>query len=351
MPSSYNLQPMKNLISLFHDVSLQKLNTFGIAAQATHFLPVVELAQLTAIRNDLSLSKLPRLILGGGSNLVLSDQIDALVLQMCLQGKKMLSEDTEFYYVQAAAGENWHDFVMWTLHQGWSGLENLSLIPGTVGAAPIQNIGAYGVEIQDVFHQLEAFDFETGEVVVMDKAACSFAYRDSVFKQHLRDRMVILYVTFALPKLWQAKLAYADVAKWLEQAKILQPDAKDVSDAIIAIRQAKLPDPRVIGNVGSFFKNPVVSALQRYSLLERYPGLVSYLQTDGKFKLAAGWLIEQAGWKGRNLGAAGVYEKQALVLVNRGNATGAEVRALAQQIRADVLSKFGVELDIEPNFF
>ena len=351
MPSSYNLRLMTNLISLSHDVSLQKLNTFGIAAQAKLFLQVVELSQLMAIRNDLTLSKLPRLILGGGSNLVLSDHIDALVLHMCMQGKHLMSEDAHFYYVKAAAGENWHSFVAWTLSQGWGGLENLSLIPGTVGAAPIQNIGAYGVEIQDVFHTLEAFDFDTGEVITMDKTACSFAYRDSIFKQRLGKRIVILNVTFALPKVWQPKLAYADVTKWLEKAHITQPSAIDVSRAIIAIRQAKLPDPQLIGNAGSFFKNPVVSTVQRQAWLDQYPALVSYVQASGDYKLAAGWLIEQAGWKGRNLGAAGVYEKQALVLVNRGHATGTEVRVLAQKIRADVLAQFGVELEIEPNFY
>ncbi|MFZ6849478.1 UDP-N-acetylmuramate dehydrogenase [Undibacterium sp. RuRC25W] len=342
---------MSKLNTLSHDVSLQKLNTFGIAAQAKLFLPIIDLAQLSALRDDVSLRQMPRLILGGGSNLVLSDRVDALVLHMCLHGRQLTAEDDDFYYVTAAAGENWHAFVQWTLSQGWPGLENLSLIPGTVGAAPIQNIGAYGVEIQDVFHELQAFDFETGEVVVMNKKACAFAYRDSIFKQQLRDRMVILNVSFALPKCWMPKLAYADVDKWLLQANIEKPDASDVSRAIIAIRQAKLPDPQVIGNAGSFFKNPVVSATIRHALLGNHPTLVSYLQPSGDYKLAAGWLIEQAGWKGRNLGAAGVYEKQALVLVNRGHATGADVRALADQIRADVFKQFAVELDIEPNFY
>ena len=342
---------MTTINTLSYNVSLQKLNTFGIAAQANLFLPVQELAQLQAVRDDTFLSQLPRLILGGGSNLVLSDQVDALVLHMCLQGRQLVSEDAEFYYVKAAAGENWHEFVQWTLKQGWPGLENLSLIPGTVGAAPIQNIGAYGLEIQDVFHSLEAFDFASGEVVVMDKAACLFAYRDSIFKQSLRDRMVILNVSFALPKLWTPRLVYADVKKWLEQAHIAQANALQISQAIIAIRRSKLPDPQVTGNAGSFFKNPVVSAHIRHSLSEQFPTLVSYLQPTGDYKLAAGWLIEQTGWKGRSLGAAGVYEKQALVLVNRGCATGTEVKQLAQAIQADVLKKFGVALEIEPNFY
>lgn len=341
---------MTTNLPLSAHASLQKLNTFGIAAQARWLLTLTDSTQLQTLRQDAALSALPRLILGGGSNLVLSDQLDALVIHVCLKGRKLLAEDAEFFYVQAAAGENWHAFVQWTLAQGWGGLENLSLIPGTVGAAPIQNIGAYGAEMQDYFHSLQAFDFATGNIVTLDKADCQFAYRDSVFKHAYRDRMLILNVSFALPRQWQPKLDYADLATRLQQQGIV-PTPQAVSAAVIAIRQSKLPDPAETGNAGSFFKNPVVSAAQRAALLQTYPGLVSYAQPSGQFKLAAGWLIEQCGWKGRNLGRAGVYEKQALVLVNRGGATGAEVRTLAQAVQADVLQKFGVQLDIEPVFF
>ncbi|BBB59876.1 UDP-N-acetylenolpyruvoylglucosamine reductase [Undibacterium sp. KW1] len=281
----------------------------------------------------------------------MSDYVNALVLQMCMKGRQILSEDDNYVYVQAAAGENWHEFVLWTLEQGLSGLENLSLIPGTVGAAPIQNIGAYGIEIQEVFSSLSAFDFVTGQLVEIDKAACRFAYRDSIFKQEYKDRMVILSVRFALPKRWQARLGYADVSQYLNQHQITEPSARDISDAVIAIRQAKLPDPAQIGNAGSFFKNPIVPASLRNSLLAAYPGLVSYQQDSGDYKLAAGWLIDQCGWKGRQMGKAGVYEKQALVLVNHGGASGAEVRALAQAVQADVMGKFGVLLEVEPVFF
>lgn len=332
------------------DVSLQSLNSFGIAAQTANLIRIEQVAQLFSLREDASLFALPRLILGGGSNLVLSDLVDALVLQVALKGRCMLQEDATHFHVRAEAGENWHEFVLWTLQQGWGGLENLSLIPGTVGAAPIQNIGAYGVEMQDFFQQLTAFDFLTGEIVTLDKAACRFAYRDSIFKHEYKDRMLILNVTFALPKYWQARLNYAELAQLLAEKNIVDPRAKDVSDAIITIRQRKLPDPAVIGNAGSFFKNPIVAAEAHDQLLFRYPNLVSYAQANGAYKLAAGWLIEQCGWKGKALGKVGVYEKQALVLVNLGGATGAEVRRLAQQIQVDVLDKFGVALEVEPVF-
>jgi len=342
---------MTNLLTFSADYSLQNLNTFGIAARASQFLRIEQLAQLQAIFADAQLKAMPRLILGGGSNLVLSDQVDALVLHMGLKGRQILREDENYVHVQAAAGENWHEFVLWTLEQGLGGLENLSLIPGTVGAAPIQNIGAYGMEIQDVFASLTAFDFVTGEVVEIDKATCNFSYRDSIFKQNYKDRMVIISVRFSLPKRWQARLGYADVAQYLSQHQIDIPTARDVSAAIIAIRQAKLPDPARIGNAGSFFKNPIVPAAQRDNLLAAHPMLVSYPQDKGDYKLAAGWLIDQCGWRGRQLGRAGVYEKQALVLVNHGGATGAEVRALAQTVQADVYAKFAVKLEIEPVFF
>jgi UDP-N-acetylmuramate dehydrogenase len=229
-------------------------------------------------------------------------------------------------------------------------LENLSLIPGSVGAAPIQNIGAYGVELKDRFHSLTAYDFVTGETVVLDKIACNFAYRDSIFKHALRDRAVILDVTFALPKQWQANTQYADVSQELATRGIETPSARDVADAVIAIRTRKLPDPSRIGNAGSFFKNPVVSAELRNALLEQHANLVSYPQPDGSYKLAAGWLIDQCGWKGRALGNAGAYEKQALVLVNRGGAAGNEIAALAAAIQKDVQAKFGVMLEPEPVF-
>lgn len=341
---------MNAALPIQYDFSLRHLNTFGIEAQAKAYLRVSSTDMLTHVRNDPFLARLPRLVLGGGSNLLLTRDFAGLVLHMQTPGVAIVDEDDEASYVKAAAGENWHEFVQWTLAQGLGGLENLSLIPGNVGAAPIQNIGAYGVELKDRFHALRAFDFETGETFCLDKTACRFGYRDSVFKHELRERAVILDVTFALPKKWQPNLKYADVAQELEARGIAQPDARDIGEAIIAIRTRKLPDPAVIGNAGSFFKNPVVSAEQRDALLERYPQLVSYAQPDGGHKLAAGWLIDQSGWKGKTLGAAGVYEKQALVLVNRGGASGQEIADLAAAIQADVMSRFGVMLEPEPVF-
>lgn len=331
-------------------VSLAKRNTFGIDAIAKSLIEIDNVSQLQEIYDDPRLRELPRFILGGGSNVILSDEIDCLVLLISLAGRRLVNEDHNFYYVSAAAGESWHQFVLWTLAQGYAGLENLSLIPGTVGAAPIQNIGAYGIEIQDYFHSLQWFDFETGEVSILQRAECQFGYRDSIFKHAYRDRAVVLEVTFALPKKWSPRLAYADLVRYLQERGIGTPNASDISNAVIAIRQSKLPDPAQIGNAGSFFKNPVVSNSVRDRIAATYPQLVSYPLQNETCKLAAGWLIEHAGWKGRTLGHAGVYEKQALVLVNRGGATGQEVRALAQQIQADVQNKFGVELEIEPVF-
>ncbi|WP_394781504.1 UDP-N-acetylmuramate dehydrogenase [Undibacterium sp.] len=341
---------MTTLLSLQTDYPLRKLNSFGIDAHAQEFLSIDHVAQLHALRANEALAGMSKLILGGGSNLVLSDQVPGLVIKIALAGKEIISEDDTHVYVRAEAGENWHAFVQWTLAQGFGGLENLSLIPGTVGAAPIQNIGAYGVEMQDVFHSLDAFDLDTGEVLSLRKPACRFAYRDSIFKHEYKDKMVILGVVFALPKQWEPKLAYADVANYLADKNITAPTPADVGNAVIAIRQAKLPDPAVIGNAGSFFKNPIVSAELRDRLLQSHAKLVSYAQPSGDYKLAAGWLIEQCGWKGKNLGNAGVYEKQALVLVNRGGATGKEVRKLAHQIQLDVQKKFSVMLEVEPIF-
>jgi UDP-N-acetylmuramate dehydrogenase len=348
--SDYNSALMNKPLSLQKNVSLRMLNTFGIAATAQNYLHVDHVEQLAQLRQDAVLAAMPRLILGGGSNLVLSDLLDGLVVQIGLYGKHIVSEDASHVYVCAKAGEKWHEFVLWTLQQGLGGLENLSLIPGTVGAAPIQNIGAYGVELQDCFHQLTAFDFATGAIISLDKAACKFAYRDSIFKSEYKDRLVILDVTFALPKAWQAHLNYGDVAQLLSAKNILQPNPSDVSNAIISIRQSKLPDPAVIGNAGSFFKNPIVDADLRDALIANYPAMVNYPQINRQYKLAAGWLIEQCNWKGKALGHVGVYEKQALVLVNLGGATGLEVRQLAQKIQADVLAKFGVNLEVEPVF-
>lgn len=346
--SDYNRSAMFVKATIQHNISLRHLNTFGVEAHAHAYLKLTDVAQLQAVRGDEQFNALPRLILGGGSNLLLTNDFAGLVIHMDLRGIDVIAEDDKAIYVRAAAGENWHQFVLWTLAHGYAGLENLSLIPGSVGAAPIQNIGAYGIEVKDSLHSVNIFDFVSGDIVTLDNAQCAFAYRDSIFKHALRDRAVILSVTFALPKAWQANTRYADVAQELQARAIDKPSARDISDAVIAIRQRKLPDPAVIGNAGSFFKNPLVTAAKRNALLQQHPQLVSYVQVDGSYKLAAGWLIDQCGWKGRSLGAAGVYEKQALVLVNRSGASGADIWNLAQAIQKDVLDRFGVELEPEP---
>jgi UDP-N-acetylmuramate dehydrogenase len=349
---------MSPSLALQYDFSLQTLNSFGIDAHAQAYLRVDTLADLQTALSDPALASLPRLLLGGGSNIVLTGNFPGLVLHMALQGKHIVADeadavtqaDTDTVLVCAAAGENWHGFVEWTLAQGLGGLENLALIPGTVGAAPIQNIGAYGVEIKDRFHSLTAFDTSSGATFTMNGADCRFGYRDSIFKQAEGRDAIILDVTFALPKQWQPDLRYAELQQALADAGIGAPSARQVADAVIAIRRRKLPDPAVIGNAGSFFKNPVVSAEACRILLETHPALVHHAQADGSEKLAAGWLIDQCGWKGRSMGAAGVYPKQALVLVNNGGARGADITALAAAIQQDVQARYGVRLEPEPVF-
>lgn len=339
---------MTDLASLQFDYPLQRHNTFGIDVKARAFLPVDSVEVLRAMLADPALRQLPRLVLGGGSNLLLTGDFPGLVLYLCNKGIERAGENADAVLVRCAAGKRWNDLVQWTLAQGLGGLENLSLIPGSVGASPIQNIGAYGAELADCFHSLQAFDLVSGELLELDREACRFAYRDSVFKHELRERAVILSVTFALPKAWHANLRYAELARELASAGVTQPTPRQVSDAVIAIRMRKLPDPEALGNAGSFFKNPVVDMGTRDALLVTHPALVSFPQPDGACKLAAGWLIDQCGWKGRSIGPAGVYEKQALVLVNRGGASGRQILELARAIQDDVQERFGVRLEPEP---
>ena len=341
---------MSTDLPIEHDVSLQAFNTFGLAASARHYLRVTTPDQLDRLAGHAGTAGLPRFVLGGGSNVLFTRDLEALVLHMAIPGCEVLGEEGDAVLVRAGAGEQWHGFVDFTLAQGLGGLENLSLIPGTVGAAPIQNIGAYGLEIKDVFHSLSAWDLASGERRTMSAADCRFGYRDSVFKHPDGANLVVLDVTFALPRAWRPNLRYAELAGAIDAAGLAEPTARQVSDTVIAIRRRKLPDPGVIGNAGSFFKNPVVSGAQCADLLERFPQLVHHAQADGSEKLAAGWLIDQCGWKGKHLGAAGVYPKQALVLVNNGGATGAEVLALARAIQHDVEERFGVALEPEPVF-
>ena len=330
-------------------VALDRLNTFGLPATAARYLRITSLAQLVEAARAGQLRG-PRLVLGGGSNLIFLGDVDRLVLHVALRGREIVAVDDDATRVAAAGGEHWHDFVRWTLDQNLPGLENLSLIPGTVGAAPIQNIGAYGLEMAERFEHLEAVELDTGASRRFSAADCRFGYRDSVFKGEAAGRYLITRVVFRLPRRWQPVLGYADLQRHFGERGIAAPDARQISDAVIAIRRAKLPDPAECGNAGSFFKNPVVDAAAAQAFLAAHPDAPHYAQPDGSVKLAAGWLIDRCGWKGRALGPVACHARQALVLVNTGGATGADVQALAGRIAADVRARFGVALEVEPGY-
>ena len=332
------------------NASLKPFNSFGVDVTASLFAQAHTDADVREALLYAADRKLPLLVIGGGSNLLLTGNVTALVLRMASRGIRLLEDDGERVVVEAEAGEVWHSFVLWTLEQGLSGLENLSLIPGTVGAAPMQNIGAYGVEIKDVFAGLTALDRQTGELRDFTLAECNFGYRDSLFKQQA-GRWLILRVRFALSRAASLHLEYGPVRQRLSEQGIDQPTASDVSRAISSIRSEKLPDPAVLGNAGSFFKNPVVSATLAAELKLTHPGMIGYPQADGRVKLAAGWLIEAAGWKGFREADAGVHRLQSLVLVNYGSATGLQLLALAQRIQADIEQRFAVQLEMEPNLY
>lgn len=349
------------------NVPLQPFNTFHIVAKAHALVRITGESDMRALLADPEMAAVPKFVLGGGCNMVLTGDVKALVLKVEVMGRRLLQETAKAFIVEAGAGENWHDFVTWTLEQGYPGLENMALIPGTVGASPVQNIGAYGVELQDRFDSLDAIDLQTGQMFTLNAAQCAFGYRDSVFKHAsasdasaghqavgLKDRALILRVRFALPKPWKPVLGYADIDKKMAEHACSQPTAQQLYDWVCAIRRAKLPDPDVIGNAGSFFKNPTVTPEQCADIIARDPKVVHYVLADGSVKLAAGWLIDACGWRGKSVGQAGVYEKQALVLVNRGSgtegsgATGGEVMTLAKAIQTSVYERFGIRLETEP---
>jgi UDP-N-acetylmuramate dehydrogenase len=341
--SPYN----RSMRLLQNGVSLKPYNTFGVEARAEWFARVHTREELEAVLADPRVQHMPRLVLGGGSNLLFTRDFDGLVVKIDLAGFELLDDGADQRLVRVGAGENWHATVGRLLDSGLPGLENLALIPGHVGAAPIQNIGAYGVELAERFHSVDAWDTESRKVHTLGAEACRFGYRDSVFK-HEPGRHIILSVTLALPRHWTPVAGYADVAHELRARNIDRPAARDIYDAVIAIRRRKLPDPAVIGNAGSFFKNPVVTREQRNELIGRVPSLVNYDIGGGRFKLAAGWLIEACGLKGAVRGRTGVFERQALVLVNRGDASGAEILALASEVQDAVRARFGIELEPEP---
>lgn len=350
------------------NVPLQSYNTFHIVAKAHALVRVTSVDDLLQVVADPDLAAEPKFILGGGSNIVLTGDVRPLVLKIEVMGRRLLQETQRGYLIEAGAGENWHDLVAWTLDQGYPGLENLAMIPGTVGASPVQNIGAYGLELQDRFVSLDAVDLASGARCTLDAAQCGFGYRDSVFKhaapdaavaEHgadraaaggfgLKDRAVITHVRFLLPKPWRPQLGYADLERKMHETGVRSPDARQIFDWVCAIRRAKLPDPAVLGNAGSFFKNPTVTPEQCADIIQREPRIVHYPMVNGAVKLAAGWLIDACGWKGKAVGNAAVYERQALVLVNRGGATGGEVMTLARAIQTSVYERFGIQLEPEP---
>lgn len=327
---------------------LSSFNTLGLRSSASalvrygHADQLAELSQLAETYQEV-------FVLGGGSNVVLAAELSALVVKVESRGIRLVAETRDAWVVEAQAGENWHDFVAYCLDQGWPGLENLALIPGTVGAAPVQNIGAYGVELDQRIHSVTTWNLPECRLVEMDAAACRFSYRDSFFKREPLGRWLITAVRFRLPKAWKAVLGYPDLRRHEALAAAGEKvTARQVFEAVCEIRRRKLPDPAVLGNAGSFFKNPVVSPARYEAIRKVHEQLVAYPQDNGDYKLAAGWLIDQAGWKGRCMGPVGVHDRQALVLVNHGGASARDIAHLAQAIRDDVAARFDVVLEQEP---
>jgi UDP-N-acetylmuramate dehydrogenase len=335
-------------LKIQEQISLKPFNTFGIDAKAHYFTKVETVSEL---REALLHPKfIKKFILGGGSNMLLTTDIEALVILLALKGKEITEDNDNYVHVKVSAGENWHNFVQWTLAKNYGGLENLSLIPGNVGAAPIQNIGAYGVELKDTFVGCEAMDIATGEIHRFSNKACRFAYRDSIFKNSHKGRYVIITVTFRLStKDHKINTSYGAIEKELAAQYITNPTIQQVASAVISIRQSKLPDPAEVGNSGSFFKNPVISYAAFEKLQKEYPDMPFYKVSETKVKVPAGWLIEQCGFKGKRFGDAGVHDKQALVLVNHGDATGQEILSLARRIQKKVQEIFNIEIETEVN--
>ncbi|MEN8880036.1 MAG: UDP-N-acetylmuramate dehydrogenase [Polaribacter sp.] len=328
------------------NISLKAYNTFGINVNAKRFIrvdSVYQLQQLLNIEKDVFL-------ISGGSNMLLTKDIDKLVVYIDIKGISIDKEDDNFVYLSVNAGENWHDFVLYCVAQNYGGLENLSLIPGNVGTCPIQNIGAYGVEVKDTITKLEAINIETTKLHTFSNDNCNFGYRNSIFKNKVKGEFVITSVAFKLTKQnHKLNTSYGAIETELSSKNIISPTLKDISDAVIAIRQTKLPDPKEIGNSGSFFKNPVIKKSAFINLQKDYPNIPSYTISENEIKVPAGWLIETAGFKGKRFGACGVHEKQALVLVNYGNASGKDIHGLAKKIQTHILNQFNIDLEIEVN--
>ena len=328
--------------------SLKNYNTFGIEAKAKQFVAVHNTTELQSILEKNRLEK--KFILGGGSNMLLTQDIDALVIHIDLKGKKIIKENEDFVWVESQAGENWHEFVLWTIDQNFGGLENMSLIPGNVGTTPVQNIGAYGTEIKDTFYSCEAMTIENQKIRTFTKAECHFGYRESIFKNEAKDQYIITSVIFKLTKRnHKINISYGDISGELAKNNITIPTLKDVSNAVIAIRQSKLPDPKELGNSGSFFKNPILLKKDFEKIHQQFPEMKYYEISESEVKVPAGWLIEQAGFKGKRFGDAGIHKNQALVLVNYGNATGKEILDVSKNIQETIFRIFGIHIDAEVN--
>ena len=337
---------------LIPNLGLKSRNTFGLEVSAERAFEITQPAQIPTLMGEIAQNQWTWRVLGGGSNVILPPVLVVATLLINIVGQKITREDESDTYLLVGAGVNWHELVQWTLNHNLPGLENLALIPGTVGASPIQNIGAYGVEVAQYIESVTAFDVQANTFVILSNKDCQFAYRDSYFKQN-PHRFIVTEVLFKLPKAWQPRVHYADLAKYFADQSnpdlYLTPSPIEIFDAVCQIRTQKLPDPKVIGNAGSFFQNPIVSSEQYKDLVQQFPNIVSYPDAAGKRKLAAGWLIDQCGFKGKRLAEAGVYEKQALVIVNHGNASALDILNLAKQIQEAVQKRYGVSLDIEPN--
>jgi len=328
--------------------SLKKYNTFGIEASAKQFVAVHSIDELKTVLQESKNEK--KFILGGGSNMLLTKDIDALVIHIDLKGKKISKEDDDFVWVESQAGEVWHDFVLWTIDHNFGGLENMSLIPGNVGTTPVQNIGAYGAEIKDTCVSCEAINIATQEIKTFTNNECNFGYRESIFKNEVKDQYIITSVIFKLTKRnHKINTSYGDILAELAKNNITEPTLKDVSNAVIAIRQSKLPDPKELGNSGSFFKNPIVLKSDFEKIHQKFPEMKYYEVSETEVKVPAGWLIEQAGFKGKRFGDAGVHKNQALVLVNYGNATGQEILAVSKEVQKTVFETFGIQIEAEVN--
>ena len=338
------------MLEILENVSLKNFNSFGVEAKARWYAEIRNEDDLVGLFSDKRWAGIERLVIGGGSNVLFTHDFDGLVVRMNIKGIESKIEGTDVF-VNSAAGEVWNDFVQYCVRNNFAGVENLSLIPGSVGASPVQNIGAYGVEIKDVFYSCKAFNIETGEYSVFNNADCRFSYRDSIFKHSLKNKVIITSVCFKLSTVPSINTSYGAISQELSKRGILHPGIKDISEVVSSIRVAKLPDPSTIGNAGSFFKNPIITVEEFRHLQSVFPDIVHYCLPNSTIKLAAGWLIEQCGWKGKKINETGTWKNQALVLVNYGSATGSEIYKLSEMIISDVKTRFGVTLEREVNVF